>query len=171
MARQAIRHEGDNAERSFRRLVKNSRSSPDSKRGDALVLVDNEWYFVEIKECHSNTINQVRAIKFISLIIYSPENSPPWVVIPPHEVVKLVSAKSRGQHTEIPFESANLSLSQLPDSFRCDDGGLEQKVIQAIRDGSNFAEVKETMENLRNELVELGSRTKTKVAEIFRHKR
>lgn len=167
MARQAIRHEGDDAERSFLRLVKGSRPSPDSKRGDALVPVDNDWHFVEIKQCQSNTINQVRAIKFIPLIVYSPENDLPWVVIPAHEVVRLVSAKSRGQHTEIPFESANLSLSQLPDNFRCGDAGLEQKVMQAIRDGSKFAEVKEFMASLHIELVELNERTKVKVAGIF----
>ena len=171
MARQAIRHEGDNAERIFRRLVKDSRLSPDPRRGDAQVLVDGEWHFVEIKECHSNTINQVRAIKFIPLIIYSPENNRPWAVIPPHEVVNLVSAKSRGQHTEIPFESANLSLSQLPDNFRCDDEDLEQKVLQAIRSGNDFAEVKETMMNPYSELVALNKRTKSRVAEIFRRKR
>ena len=170
MARQAIRHEGDNAEQIFLHLVKDSRSSPIAKRGDAQVAVDNKWHFVEIKECHSTngTINQIRAIKFIPLIIYAPEHEQgrPWVVVPAHKVVSLVLPKSRGQHTEIPFECANLPLRGFVD-FLCTQQELEQKVIEAIRNDMNYIEVKEFMKNLYTELRELDKRTKEGLSKIL----
>jgi hypothetical protein len=170
MSRQTIRHEGDDAERSFLRLVRNSRQSPDPKQGDVVVLIDGNWRYVEIKQCQSNTINQVRAIKFIPLIIYSPGSTEPWVVVPPHEVVRLVAAKSRGQHTEIPFECANLSLNHLADDLRCGDADLEREVLEAVKEGDSFAAVRDAMTELHDELVRLSERTKQEVIEAFRQK-
>jgi hypothetical protein len=168
MARQAIRHEGDKAEHLFLRLVGDSVKSRDSKRGDALVLVDGNQHYVEIKQCQSGTINQVRAIKFIPLIVYAPnESNTPWLVVPPQEVIRLVLNKSRGQHTEIPFESANLSPNSISNKFRCKDEDLETKVRDAIRDGSKHGDLQAVMNTLHSELIALKERTKSKVDEIF----
>jgi len=168
MARQAIRHEGDKAETVFLSLVGPSRKSTNSKRGDAEVHVDGEWHFVEIKECHSNTINQVRAIKYIPLVIYSPQNAYPWLVVPPQQVVLLVSTKSRGQHNEIPFECANLSLNSMPQVFWCRDDELGRRVVDAIQEGNTFDELHTAMRELEGELKALSANTKDKIRTLQR---
>ena len=99
--RQSIRHEGDNAKNLFRRLVTNVRRSNDFSAGDTEVNIDGNWHHVDVKDCTSNTINQVRPIRYQTLVIY---NEGVWFVIPPQEVVHLAAQKERGQHTEIPFE-------------------------------------------------------------------
>lgn len=116
--RQAIRLEGQGAEAAFLKLVPGSRPSTNAKLGDVLVVVDGAEHFVEIKECHANygvsgTINQVRAIKFITCVIWAPSRDC-WYVLSPDQLVLLASTKSRGQHTEIPFECMNLSLDSIP---------------------------------------------------------
>ena len=111
-----LRQQGDNAKNLFRRLVTNVRRSNDFSAGDTEVFIDGNWHHVDVKECNSNTINQVRAIRYQTLVIY---NDGVWFVIPPQEVVRLMAQKSRGQHTEIPFECANLTLSQLQTVYRC----------------------------------------------------
>jgi len=78
MVAQSIKHEGETAERRFMTLVANCRWSTSRKRGDREVLVDSEWHPVEIKECHSRTVNQVRAIRFMPLVIYNPGLGANW---------------------------------------------------------------------------------------------
>jgi hypothetical protein len=78
MARQAIRNEGQKAESLFLDLVSTARHSDAARRGDAIVEVDGSDYYVELKECHASpgrggTINQVRAIKYITCVIWAPE--------------------------------------------------------------------------------------------------
>lgn len=134
MARQAIRNEGAAAEQAFLELVLNSRPSDSAKQGDAIVTVDGIDTYVEIKYVTSNTINQVRAIKFIPLVIYSPQRiERPWAVLPAQEVVRMVLPKDRGQHTEIALECASLSLSRVNEVFRSADTELDDVVRDAIR--------------------------------------
>ena len=168
MKRQAIRHEGDTAENRFLELVKGSMKSDNSKRGDALVPYKGSMRYVEIKECHSDTINQVRAVKYIPLIIYTGDGSAPWIVIPPQEVVRLVATKSRGQHTEVPFESANLSKKRLPIGLHASDANLDQSVRTAIEKGEKFTEVEEVMNLLIKKLQILNRLTKRKVKQAAR---
>lgn len=82
--------------------------APAASIGDVLL----EDYPVEIKRATSSTLNQVRAVKYIPVVAYSaPQRA--WYVIPAHIVVAEISRKTRGQHSEIPFESATLSLARL----------------------------------------------------------
>lgn len=166
MKRQAIRHEGDKAEKLFLDLVAHSREPTEARKGDVEVAIEEEWHYVEIKECHSNTINQVRAIKYIPLVIYAPEEELSWVVIPPHELALLVSDKPRGQHNEIPFECATLTLSSLPEEFLCQDEQLEEMVIRAIRLGKQNPRYRETMERLLNELSSMNEFYKKEVRSL-----
>ncbi|MDD3531401.1 MAG: hypothetical protein PHV99_02320 [Candidatus Pacebacteria bacterium] len=165
MARQAIRHEGDNAEERFRLFVKGSKKSDNAKLGDARVPVKGELRYVEIKECHSNTINQIRAIKFIPLVIY---NGQTWIVLPPHEIVRLVTKKSRGQHTEIPFESANLSRNSIPKEFECSDSELNARVQAAIKEGDRNADIAQEMRNLLSQLQKINQETKVRVEKLHK---
>jgi len=73
--RQIIRHEGDDAEKRFLKMVSGSRETNNGKNGDAIVEVDDKYYYIEIKECSSTTmnkgtINQIRPIKYIPLVIW-----------------------------------------------------------------------------------------------------
>jgi hypothetical protein len=153
MARQAIRNEGAGAERAFLGLVAKSRLTDSAKRGDAIVSVDGADNYIEIKYVTSNTVNQVRAIKFIPLVIYSPQHNRQWAVLPAHEVVRLVFQKDRGQHTEIALECANMTLSGVPAMFRFDDDGLSDAVHTAIRDARKYsllaAALPELLQNIR----------------------
>lgn len=166
-ARAAIRREGDHAENEFRRLVPRAEKSDDQKSGDARLLVDGTVYYLEIKQCHSNTVNQVRAIKFIPLVILAPKLAPRWIVLPPQEVVRLVAGKSRGQHTEIPFESANLSLTGIPERFRCSDADLPQRVIDSIQGARRYAAVEAELRRLQAALVDLKSRVREQILQAL----
>jgi hypothetical protein len=163
---QTIRHQGDNAKNLFRRLVTNVRRSNDFSAGNTEVHIDNKWHHVDVKTCNSNTINQVRAIRYQTLVIY---NDSVWYVIPPQEVVRLMAQKSRGQHTEIPFESANLTLSQIQSVYRCSDSQLAERVYAAVRMGQQeqFIPVRNAMEDLYADLVKLKERAKTSINTIF----
>lgn len=163
---QSIRHQGDNAKNLFRRMVTNVRRSNDFSAGDTEVNIDGNWHHVSVKDCRSNTINQVRAIRYQTLVIY---NDGVWFVIPPQEVVRLAAQKSRGQHSEVPFECANLSFSQIQSVYRCSDSQLAERVYAAIRMGQQeqFHEVKEAMENLYSDLIKLKERTRSSITAIF----
>jgi hypothetical protein len=83
----------------------------------------------------SNTINQVRAIKCNFLVIYSTYHWS-WFVVPAHVVVQLVKGKRRGQHTEIPYECATLSLKDVIDTegvIEVDNTDAETKLLPAVR--------------------------------------
>lgn len=161
-----IRHQGDNAKNQFRLLVTNVRRSNDFSGGDTEVFIDEGWHHIDVKECRSSTINQVRAIRYQTLVIH---NDGIWFVIPPQEVVRLVAQKSRGQHTEIPYECAILTLGQIKSVYRCSDLQLVERVYSAIRMGQQlqFLEVKKAMDNLYSELRLLNERTNIRVNSIL----
>lgn len=163
MARQAIRHEGDSAEKLFDVLLRDTRRPEKQKDGDRVVVIDGDAEPVEIKECHaapgkSGTLNQIRPIKYITCVVHAPAREC-WYVIPAHALVTLAARKTRGQHNEIPFECCNLSLNTL-EEFRCTDRQLEARVKQAIRESRKNAALREAMTSLTRELKALGDRYK-----------
>lgn len=167
--RQAIRLEGQNAERRFLNLVPDSRDSDHARKGDAIVTVDGEDSYVEIKECHarataSGTINQVRAIKFICCVVWAP-NHGCWYVISPDQLVGVAATKPRGQHTEIPFESMNSGLRGLPEDLhtKCSDAGLGEVVREAIRRGRRRADVAQLLEQMLDDIIDLKERYRKRV--------
>jgi hypothetical protein len=132
----AIRHEGDEAEEAFLARVPGSRKATRAKDGDVEVFVDDKPALLEIKKCHSEsggrgTLNQVRAIKFIPMVVYNPALGE-WFVVPAVELVRMASSKARGQHTELSFESMNLSLSAVA-QFKVHGANLAYAVHQAVR--------------------------------------
>lgn len=163
---QTLRHAGDKSKNLFRRLVTNVRRSNDFSAGDTEVNIDGNWYHIDVKDCKANTVNQVRAIRYQTLVIY---NDGVWFVIPPQEVVRLAAQKSRGQHTEIPFECAALTLNQIQSVYRCSDSQLAERVYAAIRMGEQerFIEVKKAMNDLYSNLIKLKERAKSNVSMIF----
>lgn len=172
--RQAIRREGQGAEAAFLRLVEASRTSDNAKLGDVIVRVDAADHYVEVKECHAaqgggGTINQVRAIKFITCVVWAP-NQHCWYILSPDQLVRLASTKSRGQHTEIPYECMNFTLGSLPDDFhsKATDAELNAKVAAAIRRGAAAGDLRELMHLLLIEIIAVKTRYIEAVREVDR---
>lgn len=118
------------------------------------------------------TLNQVRAVKFIVLVVYFCPNevAPCWYVVPAHWVFALVARKSRGQHTENPFESATLNVNDLTD-YRIDDETLlRDRVVSAVRDGTQYADLRKEMDRVLDESRALASESRKRVAMIL-HRR
>ncbi len=121
---------GRDAENEFIRLT-GAEPSTTAAQGDAIL----DGVPIEIKRATSITLNQVRAVKFIPLVVYYvPEDA--WYVVPASAVVALVSRKNRGQHTENPFESATLSVRNL-DEYRVENPtDLKAITVAAIGEGA-----------------------------------
>lgn len=122
------------------RAVTGADPAPRAADGDAVL----EGNLVEVKQATKVTLNQVRAVKYIPLVVYFvPDDQ--WYVIPPHVVVAAVSQKRRGQHTENPFESATLNVNNL-DAHRVDDpANLRQATLDAIESSARYPELRDAM--------------------------
>lgn len=156
MDRQSIRNEGVKGEAELRRLIPNAKASPSQKQGDAVLRIDGKDYFIEVKQCvKGNSINQVRAIKFTTLVVYSPQLPKPWAVLAPQEVARIVAEKERGQHNEVALECANLTLTSLPAGCRCSNDELAARVESAIRSSEPYGDLREALARLLDDLVEV----------------
>ena len=159
-------HAGTDAKALFRLYVCCVSQPSNQATPSTIVLVDGEQLHVEVRECSANTINQVRAIRYIPLVVFAAGE---WYVIPPHEVVRLVAQKSRGQHATLPFESATLSLGQIEPWCKCSAEQLNERVIEAIRSGNSASNalVKQTMAGLQAKLDLLNESTKLTLGRKF----
>ncbi len=108
--------------------------------GDAVL----DGHYIEVKQATSSTLNQVRAVKYITLVAFFVPRGQ-WYVIPANEIVRQCAAKTRGQHTENPFESATLSLSNLPRYALPDPKQMKQAVLDAIEEAARYPLLKELM--------------------------
>ena len=130
---------GRKAEDLFREFTGAGRTSS-SAEGDALL----DGSPVEVKRATKSTINQVRAVKYIPLVIYfDPEQA--WYVVPAHAVIALVSRKTRGQHTENPFESATLSLANLSPYRIASGADLKEAVRTAVASSARYPQLRDAM--------------------------
>ena len=151
---------GRSSEDLFRQLTGAERPAKASL-GDAVV----DGHPVEIKSATKPTLNQVRAVKFIPLIVHDVPRDE-WYVVPAHEVVKLVASKGRGQHTENPFESATLNLGSLS-GFKVEKARLRAAVVLALEAGNQHPKVRELMEEVLRESQKLSADSRRKVAELL----
>src|SRR5438309_9017359 len=131
---------GRSAEDLFRQLTGAGRAES-AAVGDAVL----SGHLVEIKSATKVTLNQVRAVKYLPLVVYF-QPTETWYVIPPQVVVAMVSGKIRGQHTENPFESATLNLSTLS-AYRVTDPekNLGPATIRAVEQGDRYPELRKAM--------------------------
>jgi hypothetical protein len=166
--RQSIRGEGNDAEERFLRHVPNSQRSEHAKSGDVTVAVDGErGCFVEIKENKKgSTINQVRAIKYITCAVWSPKEPDGWYVLPPDYLVRVAAGKPRGQHNEIAFECMNLNTNAIERKYFCTDKQLAGRVANAIRQGAAHPELADAMRRLDADLQALKARYVAEVAKL-----
>ncbi len=156
-----ISNTGDSAEEAFRRLTgaDNSNRAAD---GDAVLDGCN----IEVKNASSDTLNQVRAVKYIPLVAFhSPTGS--WYVISAPDVVKLVAPKPRGQHTENPFESATLSLKKLQNLRVQSESLLAVAVRAAIARGKAFPSLEATMRDVLAESKQLAVESRERVTSLI----
>lgn len=146
-----ISHGGKTAEESFIALT-GAVKAPSAAVGDAVL----EGRLVEIKRATSNTLNQVRAVKYIPLVVYyAPEQA--WYVVPAHAVVAAVSQKSRGQHTENPFESATLSVKNLG-AYKVEEAAqLRERTLAAVAESERYPQLHELMQAILQESKDLAA--------------
>jgi hypothetical protein len=136
---------GRSAEEAFRALT-GATAAPRASEGDALL----DGHPVEVKRATSVTLNQVRAVKYIPLAVHF-EPTDEWYVVPAHVVVAAVSQKTRGQHTENPFESATLSLAGLYAYKVAAASALRDATLEAIHESERFPELREAMRQVLHE--------------------
>ena len=112
--------------------------------GDAVL----DGVTVEIKATKKTvTLNQVRAVKYIPLVVWFVAEDA-WYVIPAHRIVAIVSGRKRGQHTENPFESATLNLKQLAEFRLSAEGELPQAVRKAAAESAAYPQLKDEMDRV-----------------------
>lgn len=105
-------------------------------------------------------------MKYIPLIVYSSARDE-WYVVAADEVVRLVSRKARGQHTENPFESATLSVKSLA-SFRVDGlDALRAETLRAIVKADKRPDVRAAMVDVLGESKALAKDSLEKVRALF----
>lgn len=156
-----ISNTGISAEEAFFRLTG---ATPTSRAadGDAVLHGCN----IEVKNASASTLNQVRAVKYIPLVAFhSP--SACWYVIPAPDVVKMVSQKSRGQHTENPFESATLNLNKLTEFRVRSEADLKLAVLDAIARGKAFPRLEQAMKQVLADSKQLAHDSRTQVSELI----
>jgi hypothetical protein len=156
---------GRSAEALFRQLT-GAREAPTAALGDA-VLVDSQGHphLVEVKNATKVTVNQVRAVKYLPVVVYHEPTG--WYVVPAHGVIALVATKTRGQHTENPFESATLNVNQLG-HFRVPiEADLNAATLAAITEADRYPELREVMAWVLKESRSLARESRDKVSAIL----
>lgn len=165
-----ISYAGREAEKLFERLVPFALPSSTPSRGDVRVVVDETVHYVEVKTCRvavSGTINQARAIKYLTIAVHAPTRRVPWIVLPAHVVLRRVAVRARGQHSEVAFENSTLTLAAWVDAFACTEQELPDRVAEAIRAAAKFPELKRSMDLLLYDLKRLSYRTRDEVRQIL----
>lgn len=153
---------GREAEDLFLRLTGASKVAV-SSTGDALL----DGHLVEIKQATKNTLNQVRAVKYLPLVVYFRPTAT-WYVIPAHEIVRRIALKARGQHSEIAFECATLNLASLSNFRVVDPTELRARTLQAIEESARYPELKAEMDYVREQAIRLATESRARVDAILR---
>lgn len=152
---------GRSAEELFRQMT-GAAPAERAAQGDAL----REGHPVEIKRATSVTLNQVRALKYLPIVVhYAPGDE--WYVVPAHVVVAAVSQKRRGQHTENPFESATLSLKNLGARKVDDQRQLHAATLEAIAQSDRYPELRSAMEEVLRESRDLADASLERVRDLL----
>lgn len=152
-----ISHSGNTVEDSFRQLTGAIRAER-AALGDAVL----DGHYVEVKKASSTTLNQVRAVKYITLVAFSTQTET-WYVVPASEIVRRCTLKERGQHTENPFESSTLSLKMLSDFEVKDPSSLRESVLAAVAEADRYPELRLLMESVLQSSKELSRSSRSAV--------
>lgn len=157
-----ISGEGRSAEEQFI-LITGAARAQRAASGDAIL----DGHLIEVKKATSNTLNQVRAVKYLPIVVlYEPTRS--WYVIPAHRVVARVARKNRGQHTENPFESATLSLADFGDTIVNDVSGLRDATLAAVAESDSYQELRDAMAEILKDARTLSEVSKEKIRALLK---
>ena len=154
--RVGISKTGNKAEDLFRSLT-SSQKPTDAVLGDAV----KNGIYAEVKKVSGDTLNQVRAVKYITLVAYDADRDN-WYVVPACDVVALIAVKERGQHTENPFESATLSLRHLG-PYKVASADLSSSWAAAVQKSDGKPLLKQKMKDVLRECKKLSSDHKVAV--------
>lgn len=156
-----ISRAGAETERSYRQHTGATECS-EAAKGDAIL----DGHYIEIKHATGTTLNQVRAVKYTTMVAYHVP-SDTWYVVPAHQVVRLVSRKARGQHTENPFESATLSTRNL-NEFRVPSIELlRERTLAAIAESDARHDLRSAMEEILSDSKALAAASVEKVRALL----
>lgn len=109
--------------------------------------VEFEGAPVQVRSGYKNTINQIRAVRYLPVAILD-SSTGAWYVVPPDDVIRLVEAKAGGQHGANPYESTTLRRSELA-AYRVDtDADLPGAVVVAIAQGAENAALRGVMQRI-----------------------
>lgn len=147
-------------EAEFRRIT-GAKKPSHAKLGDAVIDGCN----IEVKKASSNTLNQVRAVKFIPLVVKDTRSNQ-WYVVPAPDIIRLVAVKKRGQHTENPFESSTLSISALKE-FQVRRSDLLPKTRRAISKGKRHPELHAEMTRVLKESRALADKSRKRICAML----
>lgn len=150
-----ISNTGAAVEVEFRRLT-GAVEAERAAYGDAIV----EGHYVEIKKASSMTLNQVRAVKYITLVVYSAAERQ-WFVVPANEIVRQCSQKKRGQHTENPFESSTMSVRNLGQFVVDNPLDLKDRVLAAVEEAEAYPELNDLMKSVLEKSKQLALESRT----------
>lgn len=158
----SLRRSGNPAEQLFRELT-GAEAAHTAALGDAIL----EGHYIEVKKAGSPTLNQIRAVKYLPLVVY---RDPPgeWYVIPANVIVQSVALKKRGQHTEIPFESAVLTLTAM-EAYLVPAEGLRQAVLDAVAEGARYPELRAEMQRVLQAAQQLAQESTQRVKQVLDH--
>jgi len=152
---------GRSAEDLFRQMT-GATPATSAAQGDALL----EGHPVEVKRATSVTLNQVRAVKYLPIVVhFAPTDE--WYVVPAHVALARVSQKRRGQHTENPFESATLSLKNLGECKVEDPSRLREATLEAIAVSDGYPELRTAMEEVLGDSRDLADTSLERVRDLL----
>jgi len=146
---------GDGTEDLFLSLVPRAKSMPRcDPRGDACIEVDGQLAYVEVKRAsHATGAKQVRAIKFIPLVVWTESRGDrPWAVLSAVEVTKLILRRHRGLHTELPLECSLIPPKSIGRRFWHPGADLQDAVIEAVRESRRYPTLATEMARLLTEI-------------------
>lgn len=154
----SITRTGNPTEVAFRVLT-GARLAAARRDGDAIL----DGYVVELKFASGGAINQVRAVKYIPLVVHTGKD---WYVIPPNEVVRLAARKKRGQHGENPFENAVFCLDEVAHR-RVPESSLAAATLAAVREGHAWPGLQREMAAMLGACRAVTSTTRGNVSRIL----
>ncbi len=113
----------------------------------------------------SDTINQVRAVKYITVVVFQ-EATQSWYVIPAPDVLLLIakreprlSGAKRGQHTENPYESVTLRVKDIREYRVVNHADLPDRLRLAAKKAKGYPKLRGVMTNILNESAKLAKRS------------
>ena len=120
---------------------------------------------VAVRTASDNTVNQVRAVRYLPIAVFHAPRKL-WYVVPPHDVVRFALGKKKGQHGANPFESITLSVKELSTYKVSSENDLLSAVNAALAAGEQHPKLRETMKKIQAKVEEVSLQSKEWVLKL-----